>query len=85
MKNKSENPAVTFKISDVEEIKIIGSALQSTVDKGEDDEENAEYAAAVDGIESLLLALSCAGVDMSSKEFKDAVGVAFETIANEFT
>ena len=41
-----------------------------------------DYNLAMDGIESLLLALACEGVDVSSQAFRNALQTATESCAN---
>lgn len=41
-----------------------------------------EYNNAIDGLESLLLALHCAGVDIGTSQYKEAIETAVEAIAN---
>ena len=41
-----------------------------------------EYNAAIDGIESFILALACEGVDLSKPEFSRALETAVESCAN---
>jgi len=40
------------------------------------------YNAAIDGVESLVLAHACAGVDVRSKEYVGGLKVAIESITN---
>ena len=47
-------------------------------------EARAEYNAAIDGMESFLLALACAGVDVLDPAFKVAINTAVDAIANHF-
>lgn len=47
---------------------------------GEDGDE--QYNHNVDGMEALILALACAGVDVESKEFVSSIETALETFAN---
>lgn len=42
------------------------------------------FNAAVDGMESLLLALACEGVQVDGKQFKKAITTALDKIANEY-
>lgn len=44
-----------------------------------------EFNAAIDGIESLLLALASAGVDLSTSEYHQAVEIAVETVTAQFS
>lgn len=41
------------------------------------------FNAAVDGVESLVVALACAGVDVTSKPVVDAINVALDAINNK--
>lgn len=61
-------------------ITIESNSIQSNLHETGD---NCElYNAAIDGIESLILALSCAGIDAGSKEFVGAVKTAVDACAN---
>lgn len=42
------------------------------------------YDAAIDGIESLVLALACAGTDVSTPEFVEAIETAVNACAQEY-
>ena len=44
-----------------------------------------QYNAAIDGLESLILAHACAGVDMESPAYVEGIETAVEAIANHFT
>ena len=44
-----------------------------------------EYSAAIDGLESLILAHACAGVDVKSPAYVEGIETAVEAIANHFT
>jgi hypothetical protein len=46
---------------------------------------NRQYNAAVDGLESLILAHACAGVDVESPAYVEGIETAVEAIANHFT
>ncbi len=43
-----------------------------------------EYNAAIDGLESLILACACAGIDVNSSNFVEAVQTAIDGIGNKF-
>ena len=43
-----------------------------------------DYNNAIDGLEALLLALHCAGVDIGTPQYKEAIETAVEAIANNF-
>ena len=43
-----------------------------------------EYNAAVNGLESLILGLACASVDVSTPQFQDGVRAALEAINNQY-
>jgi len=47
-----------------------------------DSHDAADYNTAIDGMESLLLALHCAGVEIDTPQFKGAIEVAVESIVN---
>jgi hypothetical protein len=48
------------------------------------DGEAAEFDAAIDGLESLILAHACAGLDVTSKEYVEGIQTANEAIGNNF-
>jgi hypothetical protein len=50
--------------------------------KDDSGEDAAAYDAAIDGLESLLLALACQGVDVTTPDFREAVQTALGAIAN---
>ena len=43
-----------------------------------------QYAAAIDGLESLILAHACAGIDISSSAYVEGIETAVEAIVNNF-
>lgn len=47
-----------------------------------DDREEQEYNIAIDGIESLILAHACAGIDVASPAYIEGVETAVQAIAN---
>lgn len=46
------------------------------------DEDSDDYNSAIDGVESLLLAHACAGVDIQSQAYIEGLKTAIEAIAN---
>ena len=46
---------------------------------------NRQYNAAIDGLESLILAHACVGVDVMSPDYVEGIETAVEAIANHFT
>jgi hypothetical protein len=48
------------------------------------DPEDVQYNAAVDGLEALILAHACAGVDILSEPYQKGVFEAVEIICNQF-
>jgi hypothetical protein len=75
-------PQVEFRFPGDEFIRVGGRALEENLKSNRP--EDAEYDAAISGMESLLLALSSEGVDLSTPPAKAAVQTAAEAIANEF-
>jgi hypothetical protein len=57
--------------------------LQEFTCEGDDEESAAASKASARAMETLLLALACAGVDLSTPEVADAIRGAVQTIANE--
>lgn len=71
---------VTFNFPGDEFIRVKPGSLQSNLKSGEPEDE--AYDAAVDGVETLLLALASEGVDLSTEKYRVAVETAIETIGN---
>jgi hypothetical protein len=46
------------------------------------DDSSVEYNAAIDGLESLILAHACAGIDIASPAYLEGIEAAVEAIAN---
>ncbi len=51
-------------------------------DLHEDGEDHDDYNMAIDGLESLILAHACAGVDVEDPRYVEGVGTAIEAIVN---
>jgi hypothetical protein len=58
-----------------------GGSIQSDL-KDYEDEDAGDYNSAIDGIESLILAHACAGVDIVSKAYVEGLQSALDAIAN---
>lgn len=59
--------------------------LTSNLKDGEQvTEDDSAYDAAIDGLESLVMALACEGVNIASNKFVAAIEVAIQSIANDF-
>ena len=50
--------------------------------KDESDNDNVQYASAIDAVESLILAHACAGIDITSPAYLEGVETTIETISN---
>jgi hypothetical protein len=61
-------------------ITVGGNAIQSWNLRGEDFD--VEYNAAIDGLESLILAMHCAGMDIANNKMAEAIQTAVDAIAN---
>lgn len=61
-----------------------GGRLVSRLKNDTDEVDDAQYRAAVDGIEALILAHACAGVDITSAVYKKGVLGAVSAICHEF-
>ena len=49
-----------------------------------DTEQEAKYNAAIDGLESLILAHALASVDVTSRDYKYGIEVALDAISNQY-
>ena len=63
-------------------IKDGSGGLMSTL---KSEEESEEYNSAIDGMESLILAMACKGFNIESREFVECVKETVEHICNHFT
>ena len=61
-----------------------GSITSTDLQTEHQDEEDELYNAAMDGIESLILAHACAGVDITTPEYVEGIKTAVEASANNF-
>lgn len=59
----------------------VGASITSTLHEADTDE-NSLYNAAIDGLESLVLAHYCAGIDVTSSEYIEGVETAAQAIGN---
>lgn len=48
------------------------------------DDQNLEYEAAINAVESLILSCACAGVDITSKKFIEAIDTTIDAIGNTY-
>lgn len=60
----------------------IESDLRAGID--DHDTEGGQYLAAVDGLETLILACACAGVDLETEAFHQAVATAIESLGHNY-
>lgn len=63
-------------------VTVSGEGNGSIVSDLREDEDNEIYLAAIDGLESLILAHACAGIDIASPAYLEGVETAIEAIAN---
>jgi hypothetical protein len=61
-----------------------GQILSEGLRCGDDYYKMDEYNVAIDGMESLILGLACAGVDVSTPQFRDGIISALDAIANNY-
>ena len=66
------------------EVTLVGDGSGKIISELRDgsDVPNKEYDAAIDAIESLILAHACAGIDIASPAYLEGVETAIEAIAN---
>jgi len=62
----------------------IESSMKQAREEGESDRSWDEYGAAVDGLESLILAHACAGVDVGSEAYQAGIRDAYQAVAEKF-
>ena len=61
-----------------------GSITSTDLKTKHNDEEDELYNAAIDGIESMILAHACAGIDINSPEYIEGIKTAVESCSNNF-
>lgn len=79
---------MTINLSDGSRIKVVvknGSGRITSMGLKDNDNPSSEYNTAIDGIESLILAHACAGVDVSAPTYVKGIEVAVEAIVNNLT
>lgn len=69
---------IKITLSTGNEIVLDGKSISTDLKEPDEDTFNA----AVDGLESFLLALHCAGVDVDTPQVKEALEVSIEALAN---
>lgn len=60
-----------------------GSLTSNLIDHGAD--HDTPYAHGIDGIESLVLAMSSAGIDLDTPKMREALVTAVEAVANQLS
>lgn len=79
---------MTQKVIEFDHHKIVinldgkGSGAIKSDLKDYEDEDAGDYNTAIDGIESLILAHACAGVDVTAKAYVEGLETALEALAN---
>lgn len=68
-----------------ERVEEVTGAGQISSDLRDREETDIEYLAAVDALESLILAHACAGIDITSPAYLEGIEVAVEAIASRFS
>ena len=80
--------------SELIEIKIAGHTIKIALDgegngeitsdlhMDEDNDEDETYNSAIDGLEALVLAQACAGLNVTSQKYAEALETAVDAIAN---
>jgi hypothetical protein len=61
-----------------------GSITSTDLQTEHHDEEDEEYNAAMDGIESLILAHACAGIDITTPAYLQGIETAVSACANQY-
>ena len=72
-----ETSFMTVELELNDEGEVEGAAMSSTLEHGNDD-----LSRAFDGIESLVLAHACAGINITSPAYREGIETAVETCTN---
>ena len=75
---------ITIRLSTQPVAERSGSGTISSDLKVDTTADDMQYAAAIDGLESLILAHACAGIDISSSAYVEGIETAVEAIVNNF-
>ena len=76
---------ITIRLSRMNDAKAPGAGtIASDLRNPGKNAANRQYNAAVDGLESLILAHACAGVDVESPAYVEGIETAVDAIANHF-
>ena len=59
-----------------------GGIIKSELYIDSNDKEDDAYNSAIDGIEAMILACACAGIDIEDKRFIEAITTSVEAVAN---
>jgi hypothetical protein len=78
--NLSDVQGITVRVYDDGTGVITSHGIKTTGDP--DSTEEQVFNASIDGMESLILSLACAGIDISTEAFKNAVISALDAITN---
>lgn len=60
------------------------ATITSDLKNGDGSLETLQYDAAMDALESMVLAHFCAGVDVTNSKYLEGIEVAFESISNHY-
>ncbi len=62
-----------------------GASITSNMKELPETDENEMYNAAIDGIESLILSLFCAGVDVNTTQFLEGIETSYNALGHQFS
>jgi hypothetical protein len=77
-------PCFGIKVTLAQKGGAITSDLHEELDEAEITPESENYEAAIDGIESMILAHACAGVDIESPAYVEGIEAAIQEAGNRF-
>ena len=73
---------MVFRVDEEGNGDLVYSTLKEDCSPVDEDDDPTEFIAAIDGIESLLLAMVCEGIDLNTKQMRTAVMTAYDACAN---
>lgn len=63
---------------------FLGGSIKTNLHDGPKTIDGGEYEDAIDGMESLILSAACAGVDVSTPQFVEAIQTTVDNLANKY-
>lgn len=80
----NDDHMIVFRVDEEGNGDLVYSTLKEDFSPNTDDEDPTLFNTAMDGMESLLLAMVCEGIDINTKRMRTAVMTAYDSCAINF-